>query len=297
MWAQDRFEHVAAFLAEARNCGFTHIEAHSSLSLQMLNELLEAPISISSIHSPCPTFLSPKGIPIASPLLSSILENKRREAIDSAKKTIDIASRVGAKAVIVHMGEVSVNAELEKTLHRRYNEGLFGSEIYMRVKEQLISERASKAPLYLEKARESLDELSKYSKAQGITLGLENRFHYYEIPSINEMENLLNGVKGNSVGYWHDVGHAEVQQHLGFTPHEKWLQRFSNRMIGIHLHDVIGLSDHRVPGKGNINWSLITKYLPQSAIRTCEINHCNWKELIQGILPFLQRIGIIVAGS
>jgi sugar phosphate isomerase/epimerase len=293
MWAQGRFKHMTEFVVKARDFGFTQIEAHSSLSPEMLDELIETSAPISSIHSPCPTSLSSKGIPVASLSLSSTEESERREAIGFAKKTIDHAPRIGTRIVIIHMGEVPANADLEEKLRRLYQEGLMGSEMYVQVKKQLISERSSKASRYLEQARKSLDELSKYSKAQGIILGLENRVSFREIPNIDEMNELLNGVERDSVGYWHDVGHAEVQGQLGFTPHEEWLLRLNDRIIGIHLHDVIGISDHCVPGKGNVNWGMIAKYLPQRVIRTCEINQWNEGELIREAIPFLLNAGII----
>jgi hypothetical protein len=164
-------------------------------------------------------------------------------------------------------------------------------------------------------------------------LGLETRFYFHEIPNIDEMEILLNAsrhfesfvpchsnpersereakqshlaqdkpcsersesIRKESVGYWHDVGHAEVNQRLGFTPHEEWLSRFSHKMIGVHLHDVIGISDHRPPGKGNVNWGMVAKYLPREAIRTCEIAEWNEEEEIQGVVDFLRGKNIGLA--
>ena len=296
MWARGRFKHMAEFVAKAREFGFTGIEAHNSLSPEMLDELIKTSVPISSIHSPCPACLSSEGIPIAGLSLSSIEETERRQAIGFARKTIDLASRVGARAIIIHMGEVPVSPNLEEKLHQLYDEGLAESKEYIQTREQLISERSFKAPRCLEAARRSLDELSKYSKQQGIMLGLESRFYFHEVPDINEMGELLSGAETNSVGYWHDVGHVEVQQRLGFTPHKEWLLRFNDRMIGIHLHDVIGLSDHRAPGKGNVNWGMIAKHLPQGVIRTCEIGEWNEEEHIREAIPFLQGTGIIVKG-
>lgn len=294
MWAQDRFEHMAEFVAKAEEFGFTQVEAHSSLSPQMLDELIETSVPISSVHSPCPASLLSKGVIVASLSLSSIEEEERGKAVNFAKKTIDLASTVGAKAVVIHMGEVAVDADLEEKLHKLYQERLVENKNYIQVKEQLISERNSKSTSHLGAAKCSLYELARYGRAQGIMLGLENRYYFYEIPGIDEMEELLNSVEADSVGYWHDVGHAELLQQLGFTPHEEWLLRFSNRMIGIHLHDCLGISDHRVPGEGNVNWDMIAKYLPQGVIKTCEINQWNEEKYVRRAIPFLRRKGIIM---
>ena len=179
---------------------------------------------------------------------------------------------------------------------------------YGRTKEKIIRQRSSRVPPYLEAARKSLQELSKYSQQQGIILGLETRFHFHEIPNIDEMAELLDEMAGGPVGYWHDVGHAEVQQRLGFSLHEQWLSRYKHRMVGIHLHDVLGISDHRPPGKGDVNWSMMAECLlhnpgrinsgvgggiPTKVIKVCELAEWNEEGEIRGVVNFLQKEGVI----
>ena len=110
---------------------------------------------------------------------------------------------------------------------------------------------------------------------------------------MDEMAELLNEVSGSLVGYWHDVGHAEVQQQLGFSLHEEWLSRFKGRMVGIHLHDVLGISDHQSPGKGDINWEMVARYLPPGILKVCEIGEWNDEEQMQGVVNLLHKEGIL----
>ena len=110
---------------------------------------------------------------------------------------------------------------------------------------------------------------------------------------MDEMAELLDEVSEHLAGYWHDVGHAEVQQQLGFSFHEEWLLRFRDRMVGIHLHDIRGISDHRAPGRGNMNWEMIAKYLPRGIVKVCEIGEWNDEEQMQGVIKFLQKKGIL----
>lgn len=293
MWAKDRFGNIAEFVVKAREFGFTHMEANSSVSPQGLNELIETSFPISSIHCPCPAALTSKGIPVANLSLSSLEKNEQEEAINFTKKTIDLARKVGAKAVVLHMGEVPINLGLDDELRWLYQQNLIHTERYSRVKEQLSYQRSCKAPPYLEAARKSLKELTEYAEHRGIMLGLETRFHLHEMPNIDEMAKLLNEVAGRPVGYWHDMGHAEVQQRLGFASHGEWLLRFRHRIIGVHLHDVLGVSDHYAPGKGDINWEMVAKYLPGEAIKVCEIAEWNEEGDIQGVVNFLQEKGIL----
>ena len=253
MWAKGRFSHMAEFATKAKGLGFTHIEANASISPQMLSELLKAAVPISSIHSPCPAVMSSRGIPISSLSLSSLDESEQMEAVSFANKTIDLAASVRARAIVLHMGEVSIDLSLQKRLYKLCDEGHTQTKEYSHAKEELVYQRISQAPPYLDAARKSLQELSQYSQQKGIMLGLETRFHFNEIPNMDEMAELLDEVSQSLVGYWHDVGHAEVQQRLGFSLHEEWLSRFKNRIVGIHLHDVLGISDHQAPGTGDMN--------------------------------------------
>jgi len=293
MWAKDRFSHMAEFVVKARGLGFTHIEANASISPRMLSELIETTIPISSIHSPCPRVLSSRGIPVTGLSLSSLDKSVRMEAVSFTKKTMDLASNVSAKAIVLHMGEVPIDLSLQDKLYKLYNKSRAQTKEYNQAKEELIHQRISQVPPYLEAARKSLQDLSEYSCQKGIMLGLETRLHFHEIPNMDEMAELLNGVQGSPVGYWHDVGHAEVQQQLGFSLHEEWLSRFKHRMLGIHLHDVLGISDHQAPGKGNINWDMVAKYLPQGALKVCEIGEWNEEEQIRGVVNFLRKEGIV----
>jgi sugar phosphate isomerase/epimerase len=293
MWAQGRFSHMAKFAAKAIELGFTHIEANTTISPRMLSELLKTTVPISSIHSPCPAVLSSKGIPVSSLSLSSLDESERMEAVSFTKRTIDLAASVGARAVVLHMGEVPIDLSLQDRLYRLHDGGYAQTKEYSQAKEELVYQRISQAPPHLETARKSLQELSKYSQQKGIMLGLESRFHFNEIPNMDEMAELLNEVSESLVGYWHDVGHAEVQQQLGFSLHEEWLSRFKDRMVGIHLHDILGISDHHAPGQGNMNWEMVAKYLPPEIIKVCEIGEWNDEEQMQGVVKFLQKKGIL----
>jgi sugar phosphate isomerase/epimerase len=284
---------MAGFAAKARELGFTHIEANTSISPRMLSELLKTTFPISSIHSPCPAVLSSRGIPISSLSLSSLDGSERMEAIIFTKKTIDLAANVNAKAIVLHMGEVPIDLSLQDRLYKLHDGSYTQTKEYSQAKEELIYQRISQALPYFDAARKSLLELSEYSRQKGIMLGLETRLHLNEIPNMDEMTELLNEVSETLVGYWHDAGHAEVQQRLGFSLHEEWLSQFKHRIIGTHLHDIRGISDHHAPGNGNMNWEMVAKYLSPGIVKVCEIGEWNDEKQMRGVVKFLQKKGII----
>jgi sugar phosphate isomerase/epimerase len=136
----------------------------------------------------------------------------------------------------------------------------------------------------LKSVEKSLGELLEYANPLGIHLGLENRYHYFDIPSPDEMAHFLTMADADRLGFIYDTGHAHAMDQLGFYPGEEWLRRFADRIILTHLHDAVGVEDHQTPGLGNIDFKLVAGYLPATALRTMEVQrHHGYEQIRQGI--------------
>jgi len=293
MWSL-KYKSMAEFVRRAREFGFTHLELNASLTPEKLNELLAVRgLPISSVHAPCPNARNWEGVEANVLSLSALNEDERREAVGFARATVDLAERVGAGFVILHAGWVVMNPELEQGMRRLYDADQAAGEEFNGLKSRLMAAREFFACPHLEAAKESLLELAGYAHSKGIRLGLENRSDYHEIPTLEEMLDLLGELPPETVGYWHDVGHAEMQSRLGFTPHEDWFTALRDRMFGIHLHDIQGLSDHRAPGTGEQNWEMIAANIPDGAVRVCEIARWNKSADARRTVPFLREKGIV----
>jgi hypothetical protein len=73
-----------------------------------------------------------------------------------------------------------------------------------------------------------------------------------EIPDFAEIGRLLDEYPADTVGYWHDFGHAEVLTALGFAGGQRaYAAAFGQRTIGYHIHDTRNLRDHDAPGFGS----------------------------------------------
>lgn len=107
------------------------------------------------------------------------------------------------------------------------------------------------------------------------------------------MQQMLDLCDEDWYGFQYDVGHAQVLSQLGFIEHEDWLKRYSKRIIGVHLQDVVGINDHQIPGSGDIDYHMVKKYIPDHAHLTLEVNpHLKADELTGG-LEHLEKFGII----
>ena len=286
MWAVGRFPDLGGFFEAGRALGFQRFELNHAVDSAMLADL-PPETRITGVHEPCPADISMAELDRRNWLISALDEEDRQRGVLATRRSIDLASALGVPVVIVHPGRVDVDPEMEATLVKLHKAGRFGQPEYLRAQARLTEARAAQAGMNMQAVRRSLVELAGHAAQRHIRLALENRFHYREIPLPDELEELLDLGLGQTVGYWHDIGHAQVLEHLGFAPHQEWLQRFASRMIGVHLHDVKGTQDHLAAGSGQVDWEMVAGYLPASALRTCEFHASNSPQQVAAGLQWL----------
>ena len=286
MWAIGQFSSLADFFTEGKALGFARFELNHAIDSAMLAGL-SLNGEITSVHEPCPADISAWELKRRNWLISAPDEENRRQGVLATRRSIDLAHELGVRAVIVHPGQVDINPALEATLVDLYKAGQADQPEYARAKERLVAARAAQAAANMRSVRLSLVELAEYAARRDVRLGLENRFHYHEIPLPDELDELLGLGLGETVGYWHDIGHAQVFEHLGFHRHEEWLRCFSGRLIGVHLHDVVGVTDHLAAGRGQVDWDMVARYLPAGALRTCEFHASNTPQQVAAGLQWL----------
>jgi sugar phosphate isomerase/epimerase len=297
MWAQqDRFvADMHAFVRETLALGYDAIEIAHSTPLAPFERLLAYEgVPISSIHAPAPLVRDGDNRSNSSLNLASTDEAERRAAIDYTKGSIDATKRAGGRAVVVHLGAVGTPIfDAERELRRLFDSGTREGERVEELRASIIRRRTDEAGPWFEQARATLRELCAHAEPLGIAIGIENRLHYHEIPQPDEAVALLADYAADVAGYWHDVGHAEVQARLGLVGKRSWLDVNGPRCIGTHLHDVDGIGDHRAPGNGDVEWDYIRDGLPASALRVFEINQSQPAEAVAASIGFLRARGVI----
>ncbi len=297
MWAQqDRFvADMHLFVQETLALGYDAIEVSHSTATAPFERLMSYPdVPISSIHAPAPLVRDAANKSNSSLNLASTDEAERRAAIRYTKNTIELTKQAGGRYVVVHLGGVgnSIFAP-EREMRRLFDAGTRDGERMEELRAQCHRLRQEQAEPWLLAASKTLEELMAYAVPHGVMLGIENRLHYHEIPQPAECAMLLDYYHEEFAGYWHDVGHAEVQARLGLVDKRLWLDTNGERCIGAHLHDVDGIGDHRAPGNGDVEWDYIAAGIPASALRVFEINQSQPPEAVAAAIPFLRERGVI----
>ncbi len=293
MWNINQTIPFAETFKVARSIGFARFELNHQISPELFELIDFSQYRIGSLHDPCPAELSLDDQKGKDWLISSLDEDCRKQGVAIATRTIDKAVALHARMVVLHPGSIVADTQMDRKLRKLFRSGESHSQEYLTLKESLIADRKRHAEPHLDAVVRSLKEIIEYTRPLGLSIGLENRYRYYDIPVLDEMEVLLALTDEEWFGFQYDVGHAQTLDRLGLCNHESWLQRYGNRMVGVHLHDVIGISDHQKPGAGEVDFRMVARYLTDSVYRTLEVSPQLSVDDISAGLETLSRFGCV----
>jgi sugar phosphate isomerase/epimerase len=263
-------------LQEILDLGFERVELGHGIRLSLMEGIQRyydaGKVQFSTLHNFCPL---PVEITRPAPdcyQFSSHRESERERAIKLTFQTIDFAKRLGAPLVVLHLGTVPIDRYTDQLVEMA-EAGEYLSRKYVKTKLKAVQQREKKAPFYLQRSKECLLRVIDYATQKGIKLGVEGRQAYEEIPSEMEATALLEEINAPEVvGYWHDFGHIQIKENLGFVDHAEWLAHISPRMFGGHLHDTEWPGkDHRPPFTGGIDYDKLIPLIPKSCLLVWEM--------------------------
>jgi len=274
-WNSARHTDGANMLRELMELGFDTMELGHGIRISLMQgvERMAGRVRFSSLHNFCPL---PVEMFSASPdclEFSSYKEAERERAVRLTCQTIDWAVRLDAPIVILHCGRVAMPSVTERLVEMAENGGHLSPE-YARLKLRAVQRRERAAAKHIVRLKDCLARIVEYAAERNVRLGLESRQNYEEIPSEREFDDLLAAYPTQTVGYWHDFGHIQTKENLGFVDHACWLAHVAPRLIGCHLHDVIWPDhDHRTPWVGGtVDYAALMPLVPKETPLVWEIS-------------------------
>jgi sugar phosphate isomerase/epimerase len=151
--------------------------------------------------------------------------------------------------------------------------------------------REAKKKKFYDRSRETLRHLLTESKFYGLKFGIEIREAVEELPVESDFKSLLEEFPAPKVYYWHDTGHAQVKQDLGFINHVQHLAAHADRLAGFHIHDVkFPARDHFPPGGGDIDFASLKPFVKPEHIKVFELSPKVPLESVQRGIAHLKKI-------
>lgn len=275
-WNSSRHTDGRAMLREIRDLGFEYAELSHGIRISLLPGIIEAvdagEIKISTLHNFCPL---PIGVNHAAPNLfkfTSLDARERENAYRHSLKTLETAARLKAQLVVLHMGCIDMKDYTDRLLEMIEN-GEKDSPKFRKLCLELEEKREAKKEKHVELAADMLNRLAEQAERYGLKLGIENREALEEIPLESDFGLFFREFPQSCVCYWHDCGHAQIKENLGFIGHAMHLEAMSDRLAGFHIHDVqFPGRDHCPPGSGMIDFAALKPFVRPDHIKVFELN-------------------------
>ncbi len=275
-WNSQRHIDGRAMLEEIRGLGFEFAELSHGIRISLLPGIIDAVdagvIKISTLHNFCPL---PMGIDRPAPNVFQFTAENQRERNNAWRHslvTLDTAARLGAQLVVLHMGSIDMKDYTDKLVDL-IRDGKKETPKYEKLCEEASLKREEKKEAYVARAHEFLHRLVPEAKKLGLKLGVENREALEEIPLDSDLGFFFKEFSDPTVCYWHDTGHAQIKENLGFIHHALHLESFADRLAGFHIHDVeFPGRDHRAPGNGCVNFTALQPFVHPEHIKVFELS-------------------------
>ncbi len=275
-WNSHRHTDGHAMLREIRDLGFEYVELSHGIRVSLMPGILEAvgagEIKISSLHNFCPL---PMGVNHAAPNLYQFSDERPRQrelAIKHTLKTFDFAERVHAPLVVLHLGSMDLKDYTEK-LRTMLERGLRGTPKYQKICDEVLKTREAKKERFVANVYDTLNKLLPEAEKRGLKLGCENREALEEIPIESDFRFFFHDFTSPNICYWHDCGHAQIKENLGFINHALHLESLAPRLAGFHIHDVqFPARDHCAPGTGSIDFAALKPFVKPEHIKVFELS-------------------------
>jgi len=263
-----------SMIEEILELGFSHIELGYDTRLDLVPGILtmveSAAVKIDSVHNFCPVPMSTsRGHPEIYTFADRDLRIRDR-AVRHTAETLRFAAQVGARVVVSHSGNVDMTKRTMDLLDLAESGQLFSDEydrILMKAQDQREKKARKQFPLLIH----CLEQLVPVIEETRVTLALEVLPTWEAFPSEMEFERIFQHFESKYFRYWHDFGHAKIRENLGFINMERWMDRLSPHLAGMHIHDVIPPGrDHVMPPHGDIDFPKFKRFAELDVVRVIE---------------------------
>jgi sugar phosphate isomerase/epimerase len=275
-WNAHRHTDGRALLREIRDLGFEHAELSHGTRISLVPGIVDAveagEMQISSLHNFCPL---PMGVNFAAPNLYQFSDPRPRQrelAVRHTLKTLEFAARLRAPLVVLHCGSIEMKPSTEKLLELA-GRGERETDKYRKLCVEVERKCEARKEAFLQRTLECLRTILPEAESRGIRLGIENRQGLEELPLDTDYPFLFRALPSPNLVYWHDIGHAQIKENLGFLRQAMQVESLADRLAGLHIHDVqFPGRDHCAPGTGSVDFAALQPLVKPGHVKVFEFS-------------------------
>lgn len=221
-------------------------------------------------------------------LLGSNDAESRERALNSTRRHIRLAQQLGAPVVVVRGCAVEDSsfaaraAKLECDLRGANEDNRDSIEQGVR---DFVACVQRKGQRQLEHFCRSLHTLRQ--EFPETKLAIEPGLRFHDLLNFEAVQWTLDDLSSKRVGYWHDTGRIHERGSAGLPDQGAWLEAFAGRMLGCHLHDATPCEAALPPGLGEVDFRLVSEYVPRDAAHVVEVNPRHGRAEVLASVQFL----------
>jgi len=223
--------------------------------------------------------------------LGSLDRDERAQALLSCRRHIRIASEYECPVVILRGSQVEdpkLSAAADDLHARLVEEG--PDEGLVKKVQAHVARVARSSQGQIDHFCRSIHKLM--GEFPGVTIAVEAGMHYNDLFGYETVGWMLEDLGSQRLRYWHDTGRIFLRERAGLPAQGDWLDTFGSSMIGAHIHDSDGLLCEMPPGTGEVDFKLLSEYLPKDAERVIEVNSRHPRAEILAAVQTLEDLGI-----
>ena len=208
--------------------------------------------------------------------------------LPAAKDRVAFAAEIGCQRIVVHGGAVAIPGIEERLRHAEgvISRGDSAGELL----EEIRALVAGKREAGLERVCRALHALCRANP--DLSFGLLHAVKPHEYLATAALRDVLDDVRAPNLGVWADVGALRAAEHFGCEPLSLVLPNFASRLLGLDLHDALGLRAHLPPGQGVVDWKLVADNAPRGAVRILDLEVGTRPETIRAARAALEQLGL-----
>jgi sugar phosphate isomerase/epimerase len=243
----------------------------------------ETGIAVRSLVAGC---LDPRSQHMSGTKLGSLDEDSRECALNCVRRHIRLAQKYGCPTVIVRGCEVEDKAlrdEADKLVTRILRDGI--SDALRNEVRDLVARVEKKGHRQLEHLCRSLHTL--LGEFPETKLAIEPGPSFMDLLNFEAVGWVLDDLARQGLSYWHDTGRVQLGERAGLPTQGRWLDAYADKMVGVHLQDTAEGQAELPPGTGEVDFKLVSNYVPRESERVLEINPRHGRAEILAAVQFL----------